>query len=410
MRVLLLNQYYHPDVAATAQLAADLGEALASRGHQVTAIASRRYYAPEHNHGGALAAREDHRGVKIVRVPATALGRASNLGRALDYGSFFAAAAAPLLGLARPDVVIALSTPPLIAALGLLARELRRSRLVFWVMDVYPEVALRLGALDATGAATRALERMTRLVLSRADAVVALDEAMGEHLEAAGCAAGKIEVIDNWVDGEAIHPRPRDGHPLRRALGLGDDFTVSYSGNLGRGHDFDTLLGAMALLVDRRIQWLVIGDGPRRAEVESAVRERGLPRVTFLPYQPREELPLSLTCADAQLITLADGLAGLLVPSKLYGALAAGAPVLYVGPPAGRVFRAVTEGGVGLAVRNGDAAGLARAVATLADHPAERAAFAARARALHDACYRREQSLEKHHALLTRVHGGGACC
>jgi glycosyltransferase involved in cell wall biosynthesis len=132
--------------------------------------------------------------------------------------------------------------------------------------------------------------------------------------------------------------------------------------------------------------------------------------VTFLPYQPREELPLSLTCADAQLVTLADGLAGLLVPSKIYGALAAGVPVLYVGPPAGRVFRAVTEGGAGRAVRNGDAASLARAVAELADDPSERTACATRARALFDARYGRERSLAKHAALLARVHRGDACC
>jgi glycosyltransferase involved in cell wall biosynthesis len=378
MRVLLLNQYYHPDVAATAQLAADLGESLARRGHRVTAVASARFYAGP----GRLPLVDDHRGVRILRVPATAL--------------------APVLAVERPDVVVALSTPPLVAALGLAARWLRGARLVFWVMDVYPEVALELGALPRDGAAARLLARASRLVLDRADAVVALDEAMRERLVASGADPRKVAVIDNWCDGDAIRPAPIGGNALRAQLGWDGAFTVSYSGNMGHGHDLATVARAMELTAAEDLRWLFIGDGPRRAELERAARPLGQ-KAAFLPYRPRDELPVSLTAAHASLVSLEPQLAGLLVPSKLYALLAAGVPVLYVGPSEGRVATVVREHGVGLAVKNGDARGLADAVERLRGDPAERAAMGRRGRALFEERFARRLALERHHDLLCRV-------
>ena len=405
MRVVLLNQYYYPDVAATAQLAADLGESLAARGHQVRAVASMRPYVAADGLPARLPLRASHAGVEIVRVPATALGRRSRLLRAVDYASFFAAAALPLVAGARPDVVVALSTPPLVASLGLLTRALRRSRLVLWVMDVYPELAIELGALSAGGAPARALAAASRLLLQRADAVVALDDAMRDRLVAAGAAASKIEVIDNWGDGDAIRPMPAADNALRRRLGRAGMFTVSYSGNMGNGHDFDTITDAMALLAAEPIHWLFIGDGPRRPALEERVRALGLPHVTFLGYRPRDELPVSLTAADVSLVTMEAGLAGLLVPSKLYSLLAAGVPIAYVGPPAGRAFSVVEEDGAGVAVRNGDAAGLAAALLTLRRRADARAEMGRRGRALYETRYHKRLALARHLRLLERVVG-----
>jgi glycosyltransferase involved in cell wall biosynthesis len=401
MRILLLNQYYHPDLAATAQLATDLGGALASRGHEVSVVASNRLYA---QNGARLPLRDHHQGVAITRVPSTAFGRRSILFRAADYGSFFAGAAA-LLAPRRPDVVLALTTPPMIGALGLGLQALRRTRLVLWVMDVYPDLAVALGAIPAGGVVARSLAGATRLMLDRGDAVVSLDEAMRDRLVAAGAAPEKVEVIDNWCDGDAIRPAPAEGNALRRQLGLEGVFVVSYSGNMGLSHDFATVAEAMALLRDEPIHFLFIGDGPRRPWLEAEVRARGLGRVSFLAYRPREELPVSLTAADASLVMLEEPLAGLMVPSKLYGLLAAGVPVLYVGPAAGRVDSVVANEGAGLAVRNGDAAGLAAAIRRLRDEPGLRRAMGARGRAVFEARFHRELAIERHHQLLLRVAG-----
>ncbi|HUS63773.1 MAG TPA: glycosyltransferase family 4 protein [Kofleriaceae bacterium] len=401
MKVMLLNQYYHPDIAATAQLAADLGEDLARRGHEVTAIASARPYSG--SGWRPLTARQG--GVRILRVPATALGRATNAGRAIDYATFLGGMLAPALARPRPDVVVALSTPPLVAAMGLLLKRLRGVRLVYWVMDLYPEVALELGALRPGSRATRALARLARTLVDRADAIVALDDAMRDRLIDSGAAREKIAVIDNWVDGDEIRPAPCEDNALRRELGLGARFTVAYSGNMGLGHDFDTLTAAMARLRDRDMHWLFIGEGPRRASLEAAVRALGVSH-TFLGYRARAELPVSLTAAHASIVTLDAGLGGLLAPSKLYGILAAGVPVVYVGPPTGRTVDVIRSHGVGVESRNGDATGLAAAIRSLHLDPGARAEMGRRARDLFESRFTRAQALARHHDLLSRVVAG----
>lgn len=407
MRILLLNQYYYPDIAATAQLATDLAEYLAERGHDVTVVSSTRVYA------GASAAlrrpRGEHRnGVRIIRVPSTAFGRSSNLGRSVDYMTFLSGALAHLFAGARPDVVVALSTPPLVAALGLVAQRLWQTRLVYWVMDVYPDVAVQLGVLRANGYSTQALRRIANAVLNQADAVVALDDAMRERLVAAGGPRAKIEVIDNWSDGAAIRPSSGETNRLRRTLGLEGTFTVSYSGNMGMAHDFSTLLGSMRLLRNEAVHWLFIGDGPRRAPFEGQVRTSRIDRVSFLPYRERCDLGESLTAADASLVSVANGLAGMMVPSKLYGILAAGLPVLYVGPSEGRVAEVIREHNVGIALSNGDSVGLAEAIRWLRDHAPEREQMGQNARRLFEHRFDRPVALERHHQLLRRVGGAPA--
>jgi glycosyltransferase involved in cell wall biosynthesis len=300
MRVLLLNQYYYPDVAPTAQLAADLGAELVRRGHQVTAVASARPYSGR----GFRRLLDEHAGVRILRIPATALGRHLRATRVLDYGSYLGGLAPALLAV-RADVVVALSTPPLLACVALLPQLLQRARIVYWAMDVYPELALALGALRAGGVAARLLAGVAQLLSQRADAIVALDEAMRARLVAAGAAPEKVEVIDNWVDGDMLRPRAGQENALRQSLGLDGRFTVSYSGNMGLGHDFETLLAAMRLLAEDEVSWLFIGDGPRRERFESDVQRAGLRRVHFLDYRRRDKLPISMTAADCRWSTLA---------------------------------------------------------------------------------------------------------
>ncbi len=393
MRVALLNQYYYPDIAATAQLCSDLGAALAARGHEVTAIASARPY--HEADGGWRAPWSRSEGVRIVRVPSTAWGRSTKPGRALDYATFLAAATAPLL-LARPEVVVALSTPPLVAALGLLPPS---SQLVYWVMDVYPEVAVRLGAIAADGAAARMLSSLSLALYRRAQAVVALDDAMAERLVEAGCEAGKIAVIDNWppsVNGvDTVSPRRPGPHVLRDRLGLEQRLVVGYSGNLGLGHDLDTVLGAMPL-VDG-VDWLFIGDGPRRAQLSAL--DGG--RVHLLPPLPRASFADGATAMDVALVTLGAELAGLVAPSKLYAALAAGVPILYVGPDEGRTAELVRPGPdcVGVRVANGDSAALAAAVSRFGDNGWRRQ-LGVNARRVFEARFTRQAALAKHIALV----------
>lgn len=376
--VLILNQFYWPDIAATAQILTDLAEDLARGGCRVTVVAGR---APYTGTAAPLAARAERRGVEIRRVWATSFGRGWTVGRLCDYATFLGAAAVACLTLPRPDVVIALSTPPLVSLVGLLARLCRGSRFLYSVQDLYPDTALELGMLRR-GLVSGALEALSQASLRGAHRIVTLGETMRARIRAKGVAPERITVIPNWSDGAAVTPVPPGRNRFRAEHGLDGRFVVLYSGNLGLAHEFATLLGAAELLSDEAdIVFLFVGDGPRKREVREAAEGRGLRAVRFLPYQPRERLAESLGAGDVGAITLRPELEGCLVPSKLYGVMAAGRPVLYVGGRCGEVAEVVRAAGCGMAVEAGDVAALAAAIRQLRAAPAEAAAMGARGRA-----------------------------
>ncbi|HLU68515.1 MAG TPA: glycosyltransferase family 4 protein [Kofleriaceae bacterium] len=361
MRVALLNQYFWPDRSAAGQMMADLAEDLAGAGASVTALAGRQSYTD----GALFPPRETWQGVDIRRVAATAFGRASLWRRGADHAAFLAAATARLIGLPDLDVVLTATTPPLLPLAGLLRKRARGTRFVYWVHDLFPDAAIELGLLRRGSPPARALERASRAALEGADAVIAIGACMAERIAAKGVARERVHVVHNWADGAAIRPLSHQENRFRREHGLGGRFVVLYSGNMGRGHTFDALVAAARALRPREdVLFLFIGGGARRAEVERQARD--LPNVRFLPYQPREDLPMSLGAADLAVVTLRDEALGVMVPSKLYGYMAAGRPILYVGPAASTVARVIAEAGCGAAFDGRDPAAIAGFIEQLA--------------------------------------------
>jgi glycosyltransferase involved in cell wall biosynthesis len=342
--VLLVNQYFWPDVAATAQLLSDLAEDLTTAGYRVTALAGRACYVGE---GSSLSAREEHSGVAIERVWSSRLGRGSRSGRIIDYLTFFASAFVRLLLRPRVDVVVCLSTPPFVAVLGLIAR-LRGSRFIYKVEDLYPDVAIALGVLRRGSLTSRIFGGISRWLLSRCDAVVVLDEGMAAAVGVAK--PRRVEVIPNWSDGSAIRPQPASGEAFRQRHGLAGAFVVLYSGNIGLAHRFDAVADAARLLAveDPDLRFVFVGQGARRAQLEA--QTHGLGNVLFLDYQPRVSLGDVYNAADVHLVTLQDTVSGLLWPSKYPAALAAGKPVLLVGTETSEIYREIEEGAVGWSV------------------------------------------------------------
>jgi glycosyltransferase involved in cell wall biosynthesis len=298
--------------------------------------------------------------------------------------------------------VVALTTPPLIAATGLVAKALRGARLVYWVQDLYPEVAVAFGALRPRSPVTRLMRALSRAVMRRADRVVTLGDEMRERCIIAGAKAERAMVIPNWANGEAVRPVPHVANTLRSELVGSASTLVMYSGNMGRAHDVETILGAARLLCSRQdIRFVFVGDGVKRAAVEVASRE--LPNVRLGPYQPRERLAESLSAADLHLIALSPEIEGLIEPSKLYGIMAAGRPALFVGPARSEVALTITRSGCGDVVRNGDAARLAARIADLADDSEGRAQMGARARQVFMRCYTRQIATTRFRELLIEV-------
>jgi colanic acid biosynthesis glycosyl transferase WcaI len=403
MKVLLLNQFFHPDLSATAQIATDLAEDLVASGIDVTALAGRGSYL-----GGAqLAARDGHAGVSIVRSAATSLGKRTLLHRAVDYASFYVTATAALAALPRHDVVVALTTPPLIAATALAAKALKGSRVVYWVQDLYPEVAVAFGALRARAPLAAAMRSVSRAVMRRSDLVVTLGDAMRERCIAAGAAPERTVVVPNWSDAAAVRPVAHERNGLRAAIAGDARFVVMYSGNMGRAHDIATLLdAARRLRDDPGIAFVFVGDGAKRAEVEAAARE--LPNVRLGRYQPRDRLSEALSAGDAHLVALSPEIEGLIEPSKLYGIMAAGRPSLFVGPRGSEVARTIAREGCGRVIDNGDGAGLAAAIRELAGTPEIALELGRRARTALEHHYDRRIATARFAALLRDVCGAGA--
>jgi len=365
MRVVLLNQYYAPDEAATAQLLADVGVALAAAGHDVVAICSDRSYADP---ARRYPREETLDGVRVYRARTSGFGRNRALGRLTDYTTFLVGSAARIVLSARPDVILSLTTPPMIGALGILASTVNRSRSILWVMDLYPDLAFELGVLQTSSTTGRALRIASNWIVRRSSHVVALDRAMADRLRARG--ARRVDVIENWADEETIAGRGIEAHPLRREWGWEGRFVVLYSGNLGLAHEFETVLDAAERLKDRReILFGFVGVGPRLAAVEAEVARRGLSNVEFRPQVARSALGDSLTAGDVHLVTLRPRMPGLLVPSKIYGILAAARPTIYVGPDEGGVAEIVNRGRCGSIVANGNTDGLVETILAYSGDP-----------------------------------------
>jgi colanic acid biosynthesis glycosyl transferase WcaI len=362
LRILILNQFFYPDHSATSQLMTDLAESLTQQGVHVTALAGRGRY----NGGGGLALEEVYKGVRIERAWSTSFGKGNSVKRLCDYLSFYLGATWKLLRLPRHDVILALTTPPLIGLIALFAGRLRGMRVVALVQDVYPDVAVSLGVLNGRSPTMRFLDYLSRLMLRRSDRIVVLGECMRERVTAkiGERFSSRVDVIHNWADGEEIKPASGcEENPFSVEHGLGGKFVLLFSGNLGRVNEFSTVLEAALALRDRSdILFLFIGEGAKAGEIEKFVEEHGLDNIRMLPYQPRETLRQSLAAGDASLVTLADGLAGLSVPSKTYGILAAGRPILFVGDVRSSAARIVLGHNCGEVISSGDARRLARII------------------------------------------------
>jgi glycosyltransferase involved in cell wall biosynthesis len=279
------------------------------------------------------------------------------------------------------DTVVAKTDPPLISIVAWLAARLRRARLVNWLQDVFPEVATALGANPLPAPINALVLRLRDAALRAASMNVVIGEGMRERLAARGVPQSKLLVIENWAIEVLEKPLATDESQLRRSLGPGVRFVVGYSGNFGRAHEFETLVGAASLLTNREGLWfLFVGDGARLAELREGLRSRGVANATFLPQQPRERLADALAAADVHLVSLRPGLEGLIVPSKIYGIMAAARPILYVGDARGATARWLRACDIGEAVDVGDAQALAARITAFMANPeaARRAGMRAR--------------------------------
>jgi colanic acid biosynthesis glycosyl transferase WcaI len=405
-RLIFINRFFAPDHSATSQILSDLAFDLAGAGREVRLVTSRQIYDDPK---AALPQRETINGVDVHRVASTAFGRAALIGRTIDYVSFYRSVRRCLDDLVRPgDIVIAKTDPPLMSVVARPVARRNGARLVNWLQDIYPETAVELGVPFMRGPVASSLAALRNATLREAAATVVVGDLMGRKVKTLGAPAERIHVIANWCNDEDIRLVANADNPLRREWNLTDKFVLGYSGNLGRAHEFATVLAAAERLRDEpRVAFLMIGGGKRFDELASAVQARGLAGAfRFLPYQARTLLSYSLGAADAHWVSLDPRLEGLMVPSKFYGIAAAGKPIVVIGDPNGELGRLVQRNSCGFAIAPGDSEPLAAALRQLLNAPQTVSEMGARARQMLDAHFTRRQGLARWRRLLDRLDAG----
>jgi glycosyltransferase involved in cell wall biosynthesis len=392
--LVFVNRYFDPDQSATSRMLTDLAQALAARGITIHVVCSRQLY----DDPDALLPRDEIRsGVTVHRVATTRFGRSRLIGRAIDYLSFYVSAGMALMALLKSgDMLIAKTDPPLISIVAAVIARLKRASLVNWQQDVFPEVASHLGANPFPRPLDLILRRLRDWSMRAAKVNVVIGTRMFEYFQQRGIPVSRLCVIDNWADDETITPRSTETNALRERLGLTDRFVVCYSGNLGRAHEFDTLLAAADdLRLEEAIVFLMIGGGARMVPLQRAVEARALDNFLFLPYQPREDLEDSLAAADVHLVSLLPALEGFIMPSKLYGILAAGRPVIFIGDSDGDTARIIRNAECGITVPVGAGGDLAAVIRRLMREPDARIAMGARARTVLTSSYSRSIAVDR---------------
>lgn len=373
MHILLLNQYFPPDTSATAKMAAMVVETLAQR-HQVTVLAGRPSYDPSEYHPYYLLRRETHGNVTVERVGSTAYPRFRMRGRVSNYLTYLALAVLRALTI-RADVVLAMTDPPIVGLAGALVTALSGRPFVYNIRDLYPDMALG-GEIVRPSRWVAGWEKLHRRALRRAARVIVLGEDMRDRIVAKGMDPARVVVIR---DGAPIPENvPTRNDPVAREIRCGFSFVVLHAGNLGFYGAWETLVRAAKLLENDGVGFVFLGEGAARPQIEASAA--GCPAVRFLPFRPPEQIPCVLAAGDVHVVTVRRGLEGVVVPSKLYGILAAGRPVLAVAPPETDVARIVQSAGCGVAVDPDDPAAVAKAVRALARDPERIAHMGRRAR------------------------------
>ena len=381
--LVILNQYYFPDVASTGHLLHELATEVASRGRAVSVATSFPCYGPRST-WQACAGHEMSEGVAVHRMRTTRLGKDRLLGRLLDSVTFLMPLfVRQLLRRSEGRVFMYTTNPPFLGIIGGIVSWMRRHDYVVLLHDSYPQLAVWVGKIRPSGPVERVWHLVNRVMYRRArETIVLCDRAKDLVCSAYGVDPDHVHVIHNWADPKQLLPLPKEETEFAKQHGLDSRFTLLYSGNLGLYYEFASLLElAERFKIDDDFRLVFVGAGGKRDWIAAEVMRRGLSNVIMLPYQPFSSLNDSLNACDVSLVSIAKGIEGISFPSKLYSSLAVGKAVIAISEIGSELQRMVEGTGSGIWVPLGDLEALEAAVRYLRSNRAERAAMGVRARA-----------------------------
>lgn len=356
-KILVIEQHFYPEVAATGQLLLDLCEDLVKAGYQVkvitgnpTELFQKKIKIPR---------RENYQGIEIVRLKNTALSKYNMTGRVINYLTFHLSIFFHIIFSKRPDLVLVLSNPPFISFHGLILKVLKKCKVIYNVQDLFPDLAVELGKLR-NKPFIFVLKVLSKYIIRRMDKVIVVGECMGRKIKEEvlkDIESDHIVTIHNWADGEKLKVIGKEDNYFKKEWGLEGKFIILYSGNIGYLHEFDTIIFAAEDIQNKGykdIVFVFIGEGIKKEYIRKKAEEKGLNNILFFPYQPRDRLTYSLGLADVSLVTLEEGFDGMVVPSKIYGILASGRPMIGVVRGESEIVEIVRKGNCGEITKIGD--------------------------------------------------------
>ena len=362
-KILVINQHFYPEVAATGQLLLDLCEDLVSTGYKVKVITGKP--DGELNKKNKIPRKESYKGIEILRLRNTSFNKYKMIGRVLNYLTFHFLVFFQVLFIEKPDLLLVMSTPPFISFYGLILKKLKKVKTIYIIQDLFPDLVVELGKIK-NKFLINILENLSKLIIRKMDRVVVVGDFMKRKIKRdilPGLNLDHIVTIPNWADGEKIRviKVEKEKNFLKEEWGLEGKFIVLYSGNIGDLHEFDTVISAAEDLQKqewKKIFFVFIGEGIKRGYIEKKVKEKGLNNILFFPFQPREILTYSLGLADVSLVSLEKGFEGMVVPSKIYGILASGRPMIAIVGGKSEITEVIRKGECGEIVKIGDSKAL----------------------------------------------------
>ncbi len=363
--LLILSQVYVPDPASVGQHMHDVATEMVRRGHRVIVFAaSRGYDDPSRKY----ASREIRDGVEIRRLPLSSFGKSSVAVRLLAGLFFVLQCILRGLFVRNPQAVLVSTSPPMCSLAAVVIGMIRRVPIKYWVMDLNPDQMVAMGRIGPASLPARALDWLNRLILRRADVVVVLDRFMAKRVRAKEHVAHKMTISPPWPHEDHLEVVRHEENPFRREHGWDEKFVFMYSGNHSLSSPLTTVLAAALAVGDRHdAVFAFIGGGLGKAEIDQAIKQHRCANIFSLPYQPLGRIKYSLSAADVHIVALGPAMVGIIHPCKVYGAMAIGRPILFLGPADCHVADILRQHHVGWRIEHGDVSGAERTLRAILD-------------------------------------------
>lgn len=373
MHILLVTQYYKPEEVGPAIWINEMVMDLVAMGHEVSVLTS----FPNHPRGevfngyrGKLFQREVLDGISLTRTWIYTTRSKSFWPRTLNFGSFsFSAVLGGIFATKRPDLIYVLMPPLTLGVTGAILATVKRTRLVINIQDIHPYAAVAFGMLK-NKRAIRFFEAMEKWIYRHADHIVVISRGFKENLQTKGVPSAKLSVVSNWADPDFFSPGPQNNE-FRKGLNAEGKFVLVYSGGLTHNSNLEPVIGAAEILRDKPFEFVIVGEGVRKPDLEQSVAAKNLDNVRFFPFQPLERYPDVLRAANMNLVTLNQQASLVSVPSKIFKQMAIGKPILAVTEPNTELDRLVTASQCGCTITPDDPESLARVLSWAIQHPSE---------------------------------------